>query len=74
MVSPNQEAVMTEFRQYAKEAMDWASKVISENENQNLIDLVCTWSQAALISERALEPSFVFVSTRRREATSLTRS
>jgi hypothetical protein len=72
MVSPNQEAVMTEsslFRQYAKEAMDWAS-----NEKQNLIDLVCTSSQAAWISERASQPSFVFVSTRRREATSLTRT
>jgi hypothetical protein len=69
MVPPNQEAVMTEanlFRQYTKEAMHWASKVISENEKQNLIDLACTWAQAALISERALEPSFVFVSTRRR--------
>ena len=74
MVSPNQEAVMTKsslFRQYAKEAMDWASIA---NEKQNLIDLVCTWSQAAWISERASQPSFVFVSTRRREATSLTRT
>jgi hypothetical protein len=54
------------FRQYAKEAIHWASKVISENEKQNLIDLACTWSQAALISERALEPSFIFVAARRR--------
>ena len=27
------------FRQYAKEAVHWASKVISENERRNLIDL-----------------------------------
>jgi len=54
------------FRQYAKEAMHWSSKVIGEIEKQNLIDLACTWSQAALMSERALEPSFVFVAARRR--------
>jgi len=54
------------FRQYAKEAMHWASKVISEIEKQNLIDLAFTWAQAALISERALEPSFAFVAARRR--------
>jgi hypothetical protein len=68
-VSPNQEAVMTEsklFRQYAKEAMHCASKVISENEKRNLIDLACTWAQAALMNGRALEPSFVFVAARRR--------
>jgi hypothetical protein len=54
------------FRRYAKEAVHWASKVISENERRNLIDLACTWAQAALISERALEPSFAFVAARRR--------
>jgi hypothetical protein len=54
------------FRQYAKEAMHWYSKVISEIEKQNLIDLACTWSQAGWMSERALEPSFVFVAARRR--------
>ena len=30
------------FRRYAKEAVHWASKVISENERRNLIDLACT--------------------------------
>ena len=67
MVSPNQEAVMTEsklFRQYAKEAMHCASKVISEKEKRNLIDLACTWAQAALMN--ASEPRFVFVAARRR--------
>ena len=54
------------FRQYAKEAMHWSSKVISEIEKQNLIDLACTWAQAALMSGRVLEPSFVFVAARRR--------
>jgi hypothetical protein len=47
------------FRQYAKEAMRESSKAISENEKRTLCDLGCTWSQAAMISERVLGSSFV---------------
>ena len=46
------------FRQYAKEAMRDASEVASENEKRSLIDLACTWVQAALISERVIGSSF----------------
>jgi len=46
------------FRQYAKEAMHGSSKATSENEKANLIDLACTWAQAALMSDRVLGSSF----------------
>jgi len=47
------------YRQYAKEAMHGSSKVKDENEKQALIDLACTWAQAALMSERVLGASFI---------------
>jgi len=47
------------FRQYAKEAMRDASEVASENEKRSLIDLACTWVQAALMSERVIGSSFI---------------
>jgi hypothetical protein len=40
------------FRQYAKEAMHVSSEATSENEKQTLIELACTWAQAALMSEK----------------------
>jgi hypothetical protein len=43
------------FRHYAKEAMRESSEVTSENEKRSLIDLACTWVQAALMSDRAIE-------------------
>jgi hypothetical protein len=61
------------FRQYAKEAMHESSKATSENEKQSLIDLACTWAQAALTSDRVFGSSFI-ASPREGEATSLTRS
>ena len=39
------------FRQYAKEAMHGSSKATNENEKQTLVELACTWAQAALMSE-----------------------
>jgi hypothetical protein len=48
------------LRQYAKEAMHSSSKSTSENEKRDLIDLACTWAQAALMSERMLGSSFIF--------------
>jgi hypothetical protein len=47
------------FRQYAKEAMYGASTVAEENEKRNLIDLACTWVQAALASERVCGSSII---------------
>ena len=61
------------FRQYAKEAMHGSSKATSENEKQSLIDLACTWAQAALMSERVFGSSFI-ASPRDGEVTSLARS
>ncbi len=46
------------FRQYAKEAIQGSSKAASEIERRSLIDLACTWAQAALMSERVLGSSF----------------
>jgi hypothetical protein len=40
------------FRQYAEEAMRWASE--SNTEQETLIELVCTWTLAATESERAV--------------------
>jgi hypothetical protein len=61
------------FRQYAKEAMHSSSKSKSENEKQALIDLACTWAQAALVSERVLGSSFVPSPRNADEATPLIR-
>ncbi len=61
------------FRQYAKEAMREFSEVTSENEKQSLIDLACTWLQAALMSERVFGTSFVPSPRGIAEAASLTR-
>jgi hypothetical protein len=46
------------FRQYAKEAMRDSSEATSENEQRSLIDLACTWVQAALMSDRVIGSSF----------------
>jgi hypothetical protein len=62
------------FRQYAKEAIHGSSKATSENEKQTLIDLACTWAQAALMSERVFGSSFIASPRDVGEATSLARS
>ena len=41
-----------EFRQYAEEAVRWARKSKTEQEKQAFMDLVRTWTQAAVHSER----------------------
>jgi hypothetical protein len=46
------------FRQYAKEAMCGSAEATTENEKQGLLDLACTWVQAALASERVWGSSF----------------
>ena len=43
-----------EFRQYAEEAMRWASQSKTEKDKQALVNLTRTWTQAAMQSERIL--------------------
>jgi hypothetical protein len=62
------------FRQYAKEAMRSCCKSTNENEKRDLMDLACTWAQAALKSERVLGSSFVSSPREVAQATSPTRS
>ena len=40
-----------QFRQYAEEAMRWACQSKTEKEKRALIELACTWTQAAVQSE-----------------------
>jgi hypothetical protein len=40
-----------QFRQYAQEAMRWARQAKTEKEKRALLELVRTWSQAALESD-----------------------
>jgi hypothetical protein len=37
-----------QFREYAEEAMRWARQSKTEKERQALIELACTWTQAAV--------------------------
>jgi hypothetical protein len=62
------------FRQYAEEAIRGSFKATNESEKLSLIDLACTWAQAAMLSERVLGSSFVSSPCDAGEATSLTRS
>jgi hypothetical protein len=41
-----------EFRQYAEEAMLWVAQSKTEEEKQILVELMCTWTAAAVASER----------------------
>ena len=41
-----------QFREYAQEALHWASQSTTEKEKRTLIELACTWAQAAAESER----------------------
>ena len=49
-------------------------KQANESEKRSLIDLACTWAQAALMSERVLGSSFISLPRDVGEATSVTRS
>ena len=46
------------FRLFAEEAMRNSSKAASEAEKRALEELACTWSQAALMSDRVFGSSF----------------
>jgi hypothetical protein len=41
-----------QFRQYAEEALRWAAQSKTEAEECTLIELACTWAQAAAESDR----------------------
>jgi hypothetical protein len=41
----------SEFRQLAEETLCWANQSTTEEEEQSLKELVCTWMQAAYASE-----------------------
>ena len=41
-----------QFRQYAEEAMLWVSRSKNEEEKQILVELLCTWTAAAVVSDR----------------------
>jgi hypothetical protein len=43
-----------QFRQYAEEALLWASQSKTEEEKQFLLELVRTWTAAAVASERTV--------------------
>ena len=47
------------FRQYAQEAARSSSNATSQEENDALMALACTWAQAALMSERVLRSGFI---------------
>ena len=40
-----------QFRQYAEEATLWVSRSKNEEEKQILIELLCTWTAAAVASD-----------------------
>jgi hypothetical protein len=46
-----------QFRQYAEEAMLWAAQSKTEEEKRPLFELVLTWTQAAVRSERTVGPT-----------------
>jgi hypothetical protein len=41
-----------QFRQYAEEALLWVARSKTEQEKQLLLELVLTWTQAAVASDR----------------------
>ena len=45
-----------QFRQYAEEAMRWVAQSKTEQEKQLLIELLCTWTAAAVAAEAIAIP------------------
>ena len=43
-----------QFRQYAEEALLWVAQSKTEEEKQLLLELVLTWTQAAVASDRIM--------------------
>ena len=48
-----------QFREYAEEAMRWARQSKTEKERQALIELACTWTQAAVQTSTLLASTAV---------------
>ena len=46
-----------QFRQYAEEAMLWVSRSKNEEEKQILVELLCTWTAAAVLASAAISQS-----------------
>jgi hypothetical protein len=44
-----------EYREFAQEAMEWARTAQSENERAIFLEMVRTWTEAAVALERKLE-------------------
>jgi hypothetical protein len=40
-----------QFRQYAEEAMLWIAQAKTEEEKQLLLQLLCTWAEAAVAAD-----------------------
>jgi hypothetical protein len=49
---------VSQFRQYAEEALRWADEAKTETEEHTLIELACMWAQAAAESERPVAPGY----------------
>jgi len=45
-----------QFREYAQEAMLWVARSKSEEEKQLLIELLCTWTAAAVAADAIAIP------------------
>jgi hypothetical protein len=63
-----------EFRQYAKEALQCASKAKDENEKLSFFELASTWAKAAIASRMPLGSLAIGPPRDTDEATSPTRS
>ena len=46
-----------QFRQYAEEAMRWVARSETEEEKQLLIELLCTWTAAAVAADASRSQS-----------------
>jgi hypothetical protein len=45
-----------QFRHYAEEAMRWMAEAKSKEEKQVLLDLLCTWAEAAVAANAIALP------------------
>jgi hypothetical protein len=46
-----------QFRQYAEEAMLWIAQAKTEEEKQLLLQLLCTWAEAAVAADAVAIPT-----------------
>jgi hypothetical protein len=53
----------SQFRQLADEALRWATKATTEKERRSLMQLACTWAEAATMSENPMLVSVNYSST-----------